>query len=555
MFQEKRFKANFLIHCALIYFMGVHKIQSFDYWTHLRIGQELSSLPLFSSAFFSSVFQFTEFGLSSFVFSWGLYGLQSLGGDVLVSLTVAALAAFPYAIYLWFSSRKLSLRNHLLFICVVYVTVLILDFRVAPRPETLAYVMMTLLLSLVLWLNFFSSSSFWRIATIGFGIIIMWAMFHPSWPIGIYFFVLLYIASSHQKPHLRMPATKKSIALLSLVFTPLALGCGAFIWFIVRELQSGGLISTASEMQPLWSFLSILLSVIGLTLICIYLIVFNVERWKRRVVIALLLILPGLFVVRVVGFSLLALLALVLMALSQNEGKASHRAFFNKWAIMVVGVLCLGANMVDKDPIAGTGVRWELFPLKSAGFVAEHHWQGNILNQWGWGGFLRYIWQGEPDVFLDGTLFSKARLHAHDQFMAGGPLEPIIQKYNISLFLSPALYLDSGRLYPVFYRLLFDPRWMLVDASDAVIFARTPLPSEVDRLAPKVFWEHVLWQADVLDKTDGFKPHLQYSRGIASLELANFSEAQKYFSAALKEAPELKKYYAPYLYRSGVPID
>lgn len=44
-------------------------------------------------------------------------------------------------------------------------------------------------------------------------------------------------------------------------------------------------------------------------------------------------------------------------------------------------------------------------PIDSANFVRDQHLEGNVLNEYHWGGFLLYAWMGAPKVFVDGRSY------------------------------------------------------------------------------------------------------------------------------------------------------
>ena len=44
-------------------------------------------------------------------------------------------------------------------------------------------------------------------------------------------------------------------------------------------------------------------------------------------------------------------------------------------------------------------------PIEAARFVRQHEPSGNVINDYHWGGFLLYVWEGHPKLFIDGRSY------------------------------------------------------------------------------------------------------------------------------------------------------
>ena len=75
------------------------------------------------------------------------------------------------------------------------------------------------------------------------------------------------------------------------------------------------------------------------------------------------------------------------------------------WAASAVGLLAAAAALWG----AASGLRrpkevYAQVPIDAARYAREHA-QPNVLNDYHWGGFLLYVWQGQPKVFIDGRSY------------------------------------------------------------------------------------------------------------------------------------------------------
>lgn len=97
--------------------------------------------------------------------------------------------------------------------------------------------------------------------------------------------------------------------------------------------------------------------------------------------------------------SIFALLPEIEHSAAALEGRASRA-----WGPIAIlaSVLSIGfaAHVLrtPKDPFQNV-------PIEAARFVKEHHPTGNVINDYHWGGFLLYVWEGRPKLFIDGRSY------------------------------------------------------------------------------------------------------------------------------------------------------
>jgi hypothetical protein len=130
----------------------------------------------------------------------------------------------------------------------------------------------------------------------------------------------------------------------------------------------------------------------------------------------------------------------------------------------------------------GRWVNERLFPVKAADFILANKLQGNMYNDYGWGGYL--IWRLGPErkVFSDGrNLNSEALLHNYliDTVQIKYDTNELVwksllHKYDINYIVTFSRT-QSGQVTPLTNALLSDSEWVPVfshRASRSVIFTR-----------------------------------------------------------------------------------
>jgi hypothetical protein len=109
------------------------------------------------------------------------------------------------------------------------------------------------------------------------------------------------------------------------------------------------------------------------------------------------------------------------------------------------------------------------YPSGAVTYIQRHHLEGNLFNEYGWGGFLIYQLYPAQRVFIDGRadVYGDAFGAEYDEIVALGPSwRNILAKYDVRLVLVP-------RGSPLAMALGTDAKWHL-DYSDqvAVLFTR-----------------------------------------------------------------------------------
>lgn len=525
-----------------VFFVALRYIDDLDYWTHLAVGREYAED--WQRFLHSPTLIFSE-GTTEWPFQLMVYGLESLGSHPLVCVATALLSTLIFVpIVLRASSGAEPLKRLLLFLFLVWVVVVV-RFRFVPRPELLAY----LLFTLALWLVFSWIETPGKAKIIALlALLLLWLPLHPTLYIGVSLLLAVVIIMPGRGWWLRLWNARKERWVLGLALPLLALllyGVGRFALRIYFYLTSGGILIGVTEMRPTWEFPDLFWKyLVGVLLAVVLSLLVEEGRW-RRLLLLFIALLPGLIVVRNVPLTLL------FMAFVAIEG--ARRWTLPPWiqgtqrllpGLFVLVLLGSGLYMMRLPyPAWGTGVHWEYFPRQAADYVVQQHLPAPVFNNWGCGGYLNWRWQGEPKPFLDGRLGTKEIMDDHDRVLEGDSHERILERYEIRTILLQPLYLNTGRLLPVVRVLFADRRWVLVDASDALVFVRAADQNGLTALPAEAGWQQVLRQADRLGRLDADMRHLDFTRGMALLALGRVDEARTAFRHGFENAPELTERY------------
>jgi hypothetical protein len=251
----------------------------------------------------------------------------------------------------------------------------------------------------------------------------------------------------------------------------------------------------------------------------------------------------GLVVVRNVAFSALCMMAPALEGLAgtprwAGEARADRSA---PWlAAAFLGALAVVA-IRDRDPPWGVGVDWPMFPRDAAAFVKARALPEPVFNSWDFGGYVDFAWGGTPRTFLDGRLGSGPAVVDHDAITEGTDPERAFRARGFRTLLVKPLYQNSGNLVPIVPRLLVDPDWRLVRATDALVFVLAPAPPGLEVLTPREGWLQISRQAGHFMRGSANAVAAPYVRAIALSNAGLAGDADAAWREAVRLHPELER--------------
>lgn len=527
-----------------VFFISLRRIYDFDYWTHLAMGRHFLAQGL---TFFLSPANFFASRYITWPFQVMVYGVYDIGSHPLVSIMVALLAAAIFLPLLLRLLPRQELSKSLLLLFFLAALAATALFRFVPRPELLSYLFFTVAMALTCsWAEKPSWRKLFAVAII----LLLWKPLHPTLYIGGPLVLLTGVLLSDWRQWLRWRGAGHKILLAAMLAAaiPLLYLAGRFAFFVYSLLGSGGVLAGVVEMRPTWHFPWVFGQFLAVTALAAALAALvPAGRWTRLGLI-LLAFLPGLLVVRNVPLTLFFMAFMAVEGLRPWTPPRWVDGRRRLWAAAVL-TLCIGLGgyqFARTDNPWGVGAQWELYPKEAARHFQTANRPAPVFNNWDWGGYLLWAWEKNPLPFMDGRFGgNKTKMGDYERILDGADHQQLLDQYGINTILLRPFYPDSGRLHPVIAKLLFDPRWVLVDASDALLFVRdTELPHG-QGLAPKEGWSLILRLADVLERTDpSDHPHLDFTRSLAYMGFGDFASAQQMFQRGAQHFPEIARQYS-----------
>jgi hypothetical protein len=185
-------------------------------------------------------------------------------------------------------------------------------------------------------------------------------------------------------------------------------------------------------------------------------------------------------------------------------------------------------------------------PKDAAAFLKGLPVRGNMLNDYGFGGYLIWTLYPEKKVFIDGRMLDAA---VYNEYRAvtltrqsqAHSWEDILRDYDISYVIVPPL-LHQGQIYPLVEKLYDSTEWVLIyNDHTSLIFLRDD-PRNISlakqyALDKKEVLNAIALQASTNARNDLTNPYFLISLAKASIKMGNFDEAEKALLGALERDP------------------
>jgi hypothetical protein len=529
----------------------LRKINDADYWTHLAFGRayvaagtlglgdpfvsgrDATVSPWSLSHAWGALVHGTEWP-----FQLAVHAVERTFGHAGVSVAVALCAAAAAALLAAPLLRPARISRTAAVVVFAAAALSLARFRFSPRPEAVAAVFLGGLLLLAYdW----GRRPRWGVLAGVAAILLAWHPLHPTWTLGAALAGVMILAAPRLDFWRARPLAVRIVAAIAaLAFVG---GAARFALFVLRGLASGGVLEAVTEMRPAWEFPSVFVPFVAVSAAGALLAWGRPEGRAPRLAVWALAVVLGAVVVRNVAFAVLAMIpGAALGAEPSAEGEPRGRRVLAS-AAAALGLVALGVIVArDRENPAGLGVDWRQFPRGAAAFVRSGGLEAPVFNTWGWGGYLAWEWNGAPRTFLDGRLGTPDQLAASDAIEDGDPA-PVIARHGFRTVLLDPVYSSSGRIVPGVWWFLASPEWRLVSASDALVFARVPLPAGVSALPPAAAWPVVLRRADLALEQRDVPPHAEYTRAIAWLALGEMAAAREALERGRRVSPGLAGAY------------
>ena len=541
---------------------ALQPIRDPDFFWHLKTGEwilEHRALPgeyLFAVAPQKTPPETQRFAMTSY---WMAQSLLAALHEAAGFGAIAALRWLLFFALLLLVARRMR-GDALVRLGLLSLAVPVLGLYPPERPQYFSFVFTAVLLLLLDGLRGGGSlaAARWRAAAVP-PLVALWANCHGGFVVGLGILGYVALAESIKLSHRRfepLPPERLRILLAAAAGGLLASllnpnGWQAFriamlpsgITEFVREYRStieAFRFNVGPWVYAYWLLLALVL--VGLAL-----------RWRKPDLTAIgFVLLTGYYsftLVRHIPFFVVIALPIAAAALSDPRVVRVTR--------VLVAALGLGAGVFFlpdavhsfQDARRCAGIDESVFPVEAAGFVEAARLQGNMFNQYGWGGYL--LWRLAPaKAFIDGRNGDPELVEGYKRLLAGERRlfhgkefwKILFGKYSIRFTVTGAFDPLSGEVYGLLDALLADPAWVPVFVSrQAVVFAEdVPGNREVllrSALAKAGFYAALLDSTErlIADMPAYVAPHV--ARGDLFLRLGDRAAALRSYEAALRLAP------------------
>lgn len=308
---------------------------------------------------------------------------------------------------------------------------------------------------------------------------LLWANIHADFVIGLLVLSLFLAIEAVRQREFATPVFVWGASILATLINPY----GAFLWkTLFAEARSRLMRDTIAEWLPPNSHTDFGLYLLGFLFLLNLLFFLSRRRLviSETVLVALfsLLSLFSMYHIRLLTIIAAPFLVRSLKEVVRKFFAESSRGFLELYAAaslavlaLVVGPLFLGAEFWSQTADARELARAGGYPHAAVEFLRENPQEGNIFNDYVWGGYL--IWQlPEVKTFIDGRMPAwevNGESVLADYLVVAGlkpDWEDILQKYDVSYFLikTDSILAQALRVHP---------GWELVYQDDlAVIFRK-----------------------------------------------------------------------------------
>lgn len=526
---------------ALAAALTLRLIDDPDYFTHLALGRALLDAGLRP---LPEPFQWGWSGLvghDELLFRLALVAWRGVAGDAGVSVGVALLSALALGLTAAAGGAPRSWPRAALALALLSLVLLVARFRLVARPELPGTVLFGgLLLAASAWARTGAA----RPLLGALGLLAAWAGLHVTWTLGAVLgaatAVLLLPVDAWRSRWATTPRWLRWAALGAglAAIVPIA----AFGWRVLGLLH-GGVLAGVTEMLPAWRFPEVFWPLMA-AIAAAAALGWGAPRGRAgRLLLVALSAAVGLVVVRNAALAALALVPPALAGLDGWRSLGGRRAA----ALALAAGLALPAGLAvrsvtDRDPAPGLGLDWTVVARDAASFAGRL--PGPHLNSWDLGGWLDLTWAGTPATFLDGRLIDPLRVRDHDAVVEATAPGQTLDRLGVRTVLLQPLYRYDGALLPVVPWLLTRPEWLLVRASDGLVFTRAPVPEGVVALPASAGWRLVAVEAARAAARSGAARHAPFVRAWALAELGERGASAAAWREAAARDPATAPGYA-----------
>jgi tetratricopeptide (TPR) repeat protein len=391
-----------------IFLLSLPSVWDFDIWFHIKSGEIIAS----EGIIYHDVFAFTTAGRQWSPYEWlfqaivyfqkQFFGFESI--KILTAFLSTAIVFFTFQIF-----RKIFNLNLFFSLLISFLFFSSTIEFYSPRPQIFAYLFFIINIFLILLYFFKSKNLLW----ITIPISLCWANLHGSIFLDVLFF-LGYAVVSLINYFIQKDKIWINKAKVFGIFTLITAVCSILpplgtlqYQLLIRFFEAREIISRfISEWGPISvnpiSFILLLLNILLIGALFFW------TGIKQKVLKQSLWILPILPLVfsaflasRNAFFSYFAL-SLVLGWIVANINFKSLSKKLKYALIVFIGLILIFHvwMLFDKKREQNLGVTY--YPEAAVNFIKNNNFQGNMFNEYGFGGYLLYHLYPEQKVYIDG---------------------------------------------------------------------------------------------------------------------------------------------------------
>lgn len=393
---------------SAVFALSLPSVWDFDIWFHLKSGEIIAKQGIIRHDVFAFTTTGREWSPYEWLFQVIVYYQKSFFGFDSIKYLVAILASATIFLVLRIMRKLFGLNLFTSLLVAFFFFASTFEFY-SPRPQIFAYLFLLINLYLV-YLYFFKSKNFLYLTI---PVTIIWANLHGSVFLGVALFLGYGIVSLINYFWLKEKAWLHKFKVFG-IYTIITAVCtilpplGTLQYqLLVRFFKERELISRfISEWGPL--SVSPISFTLLLTTILFTLALFSWVNFKQKNLKQSLWILPLLPLVFSAFLAsrnaFLSYLALSLI-LGGIVGKIKFNNYSMFWKSMFIALIAIVISfhlwmVVDKKREQNLGINY--YPEQAMNFIKNNHLQGNMFNEYGFGGYLLYYLYPDQKVYIDG---------------------------------------------------------------------------------------------------------------------------------------------------------
>jgi hypothetical protein len=483
-----------LLTSLLVFILSLRQLSDPDLGFHLKYGKWIVThlqIPFYDQSTYTvSGNPYVDL---HWLFQVILYTVYSLTGYQGLSILVCLLSI---SLFLLLLLRQEIYRIPLSITSIVlFIAYLIIDPRIAPRPEMFTFLFLACTL-LVLDRYYDRKSN--KIYLLP-GIMLFWCNMHALFVLGL-IVIIIYFASiliRDKKPDLVLLAWL-IISSLACFINPYGIKSFSLPLELLSRFDPGNIFNQhIQEFLPFFAqpqfvvrdYLFMILA--GMTILLTLL----TYRNRKPHEIILVFLFGFLAIGSIRNIPLFVLVAIPVVSLGVNELSARIRVLTNVtgsgiYILMILMPLAIIPRIItnawymnnNSFNKTGMGINASHQPVQAADFLIKNHLDGRILNSIGFGGWLS--WSLPQPVFIDGRLeVIKENLYEEVTRSWKGELPDLIMKYHPSLIVYNYL-----KYYPWTLQLRDMSDWRLIysDGFSAIFAHKTYAISIPGKILPGI---------------------------------------------------------------------